>query len=190
MISIKATENNTGVSIIGDFNDFQKLYDSLHMIVGNEDEFRSYEDVRTRVLGLCYDIKHALLGDREFEFVDNGLDDYHKVKLSMISSSKNLYFKINVLWPEVIFIAIVLNDFLKLYAGKKAKRAYEVFTEKKTAWDSTIAMIRLFQSCVAECIQETLSSNMAVRALNLMCENYQSFDNYITQYIDVKRHLV
>ena len=185
MIYIENTQNNTGVSIVGDLNDFQLLYDSLHNVVGNEDEFVQYEGARLRILGVCYELRHSLMGDREIKFIDNGLTEYQMVKLSIIASSKNIYFKINVLWPEILFVAIVLNNFLKLYASKKAKRSYDIFTEKKTAWDSTIAVVRLFQSCIGDCIKRTLSENMAVRALNLMSENYNSFDNYITQYIDV-----
>ena len=74
MIFVKNTPNNTGVAIHGDHMDFENLYDALHTVTGNEDEFVAYEAARIRVLGVCYDIRHALMGDREIEFVDNGMD--------------------------------------------------------------------------------------------------------------------
>nr|WP_179123923.1 hypothetical protein [Paraliobacillus ryukyuensis] len=38
MLQIKPTPNYAGVTITGDFEDFDQLYESLHMIVGTEDE--------------------------------------------------------------------------------------------------------------------------------------------------------
>ena len=39
MIYVKNTPNNTGVAVYGDHRDFEGLYEALHDIVGNEDEF-------------------------------------------------------------------------------------------------------------------------------------------------------
>jgi hypothetical protein len=91
MIYVKNTPQNAGVAIYGDFMDFERLYDSLHNVVGDEDEFISYETARMRVLGVCYDIRHALMGDREIEFVDNGMDEAKMRWLSAITPDKNVY---------------------------------------------------------------------------------------------------
>ncbi len=48
---------------------------ALHAIVGSEEEHPTYDMARIRALGVCYDIRHALMGNREMEFVENGLDD-------------------------------------------------------------------------------------------------------------------
>lgn len=56
---------STGVAIYGDFMDFETLYEQLHEIVGDEEDFPAYYDARIRVLGVCYDLRHALMGDRE-----------------------------------------------------------------------------------------------------------------------------
>jgi len=185
MIYVENTLNNTGVAIYGDYLDFTNLYKSLHTVVGEEGEFISYDAARIRVLGVCYDLRHSMLGDREVEFVDNGMDETTMRGLSVISSTKNLYFKINALWPEILFVTVALNDFLKLYAAKKSKRKYDYFTEQKTVWDENIAMVRLFQSAMAECLKKTLTPQTSVRVLNSMTENYKSFNHYATQYIDV-----
>ena len=63
------------------------------------------------------------MGDREIEFVDNGMDNEKKIRMSIITSDKNLYLKINVLWPEMLFVIMALNDFVQLYAKKKSKKA-------------------------------------------------------------------
>jgi hypothetical protein len=74
MIYVTNTPNNAGVAIHGDYMDFKRLYNALHEIVGDEYQYPNYEGARLRVLGDCYDIRHAFMGDRELEFVDNGID--------------------------------------------------------------------------------------------------------------------
>ena len=44
-----------------------------------ENENIIYESAMNRVMGVCYDLRHALMGDRDIEFVDNGMD-YDKMK--------------------------------------------------------------------------------------------------------------
>lgn len=38
------------------------------------------------MLGVCYDLRHAMMGDREFEYVDNGMDAINMRKLSVKTS--------------------------------------------------------------------------------------------------------
>jgi hypothetical protein len=52
MIFVTNTPNNTGVAIHGDYLDFNELYEALHEIVGDEDEFLAYGTARLRVLGV------------------------------------------------------------------------------------------------------------------------------------------
>jgi hypothetical protein len=139
MIYVENTPNNTGVAVYGDHRDFEGLYEALHDIVGNEDEFLNHEMVRIRVLAVCYDLRHAMMGDREFEFVDNGMDDFKMRKLSVIAPDKNVYLKINVLWPELLFVMMALNDFILLYAKKKARVSYKSVLDRRNIWDASIA---------------------------------------------------
>lgn len=44
MILVKNTPNNTGVAINGDYLDFEHLYEALHNIIGDEEEFIEYEN--------------------------------------------------------------------------------------------------------------------------------------------------
>lgn len=62
--------------------DFKNLYKALHTVVGDKDEFVGFEAVRIRVLGVCYDVRHALMGDQEIEFVDIGMDEEKKRRIS------------------------------------------------------------------------------------------------------------
>ena len=185
MIFVKNTPNNTGVAIYGDYMDFENLYEALQTVVGNEDEFVTYDAARIRVLGVCYDIRHALIGDREIESVDNGMDDEKKRRMSVLAPDKNVYLKINVLWPEMLFVTMALNDFIRLYARKKAKKSYDFMLDKQNIWDEAIALVRFFQAAVVKCIKETVSEASFSRMMNLMNKDYTWFDGYTRQYLDI-----
>ncbi len=60
----------------------------MHTIIGDEDEFADYAGSSLRVLAMCYNIRHALIGDREIEFVDNGIDADMMRYLSVITPEK------------------------------------------------------------------------------------------------------
>ncbi|HSO59103.1 MAG TPA: hypothetical protein VLQ66_12885, partial [Paenisporosarcina sp.] len=38
----------------------------------------------------------------------------------IVGSEKNIYYSVEVLWPELIFTVIALNDFVRLYSKKHA----------------------------------------------------------------------
>lgn len=101
MIQINNTPRNAGVAISGDLMDLEELYDMLYLIVGEEGENPLMSSARMRVLGFCYDLRHAIMGEREFEFVDNGLEADMMRRLSMISSGKTVYMSFRVYWPEI-----------------------------------------------------------------------------------------
>jgi len=184
MIQVKNTPNYTGVTISGDCYDFETLYDSLHAITGDEWEWENYEGARIRVLGVCYDIRHALMGHREVMFVENGLDQDKMRHLSVVASDKNIYLTCNVLWPEVLFVTMALNDFIRLYARKQAKGNYNALSDYRNIWDQSIAAVRNFQAAIANCMKETIPETSINRVLKLMNHDYYWCDDYATQYLD------
>jgi len=185
MIFANNTPNNTGVAIHGDFLDFEALYKSFHDIVGEEEEYMSFSAARIRVLGVCYDIRHALQGDRDAIFVDNGLTANHRQKMAVIAPDKNLYLSIRVLWPEMLFVMMSLNDFIKLHVSKVAKPNYDIMWDKNIAWDETIAQVRHFQSIIAKCLKETVSEGSYSRMMNVMHKTHTWYDGFPRQYLDI-----
>jgi hypothetical protein len=78
MIYVQNTPNNAGVYIYGDCKDFDAFYESLHTItdyMGTSILYMLYVAADNRVMAVCYDLRHALMGDREIEFVSNGFED-------------------------------------------------------------------------------------------------------------------
>ena len=185
MLTLSNTPNFAAISICGDYLDLDTLYMSLLTIVGDEEEFPSYEGARLRILGVCYDIRHAFQADREFEFVQNGMDADRMKVLGMITPEKNLYYKMNVYYPEVLFVTLAINDFIRLYAKKQAKSAPFPLLDKKNLWDVHIASARLFQSMVASCLKDVVTEASFKRMMNLLNKDYTWTDGYATQYLDM-----
>jgi hypothetical protein len=185
MIQVISTMNEAGVSVLGDFEDIEGLYQALHEVVGDDEELERYAGARLRVLGVCYDLRHALMADRGVEFVENGLDTDKIKRLGIIAPEKNVYYKIEVIWPELLFVVMVLNDFIWFYAKKQSKGSYTPLTEWRSLWDPAISQVRIFQSAVANCLRETLSEASYSRVLKQMNRTYPWMEHYTSQYVDL-----
>lgn len=186
MIYVKNSPNNVGVFIYGDHLDFERLYEALHEIVGAEDEYKYFNTAQLRVLGVCYNIRHAMQGDRELAFVDNGMHPDKMKMMGVITPDKNVYLRIEELWPEILFVTMALNDFILLHIGKKAKGSYHKFQDPRTIWDQSVANVRMLQAAVISCLKETVSETSFKRMLGLMNHDYTWMEGYATQWVDVQ----
>lgn len=189
MITIENTKNLTGVTIKGDYNDFQQLVDAFYeLTIDDEDEkYKAYYDMSTRVLGLCYNIRHASMGDREIKFEENGTDREMLSAKSMIAPEYNVYYSCNYYYPEMMFIMLALNQLILLRMNKiqKPKNSYREPLNKMVIWDSTINTIRSFQSAFNDCVKNTLSPNSYTRWINVMNNEYLSINDINHHYIDL-----
>lgn len=189
MITIKNTENLAGVTISGDYNDLSSLVEAFYDITidENSEKYRGYIDISTRVLGLCYDIRHAYQGDREVELTDNNMTEEKMKWHSVIAPKCNVYYSCNYLYPEMFFVMIALNDLVKLRIRNlaKVKYIYSEALDKKIIWDETIAVIRIFQAEFAKCVKDTFTGNTFVRWLNVMNSDYIDIEDFTIQYIDL-----
>jgi hypothetical protein len=187
MISIKNTPNLTGVIISGDFDDLYNLVEAFYAITVNEysENHQEYLKVSIRVLGLCYDIRHAFMGDREVELVENHMTEDKMKWHSLIAPKSNVYYKCNCLYPEMFFVMLALNELVKLRIRDLAKTSYKEAMDKKVVWDSTIAIIRLFQAEFAKCVKATLTEGSFARWLNVMNNDYIGIETIAGQFIDL-----
>lgn len=188
MITVENTENLTGVKISGDFYDFQTLVDAFYAVSIDEEDTKNskYFDNSTRVLGLCYDIRHAFMGDREIALVDNGMTRELMSFHSQITPEKNVYFEVNYLYPEMIFVTAALNELIDIYQKQysKPKNEYFAAVNKAVIWDKHIALLRVFQAAFSSCIQETLTPATFTRWLNTMNERYSHVLFMSGHYLD------
>ena len=189
MITIKNTPNLAGVTISGDFNDFYSFVEALYDITINEfsEKHHQYIDISIRVLGLCYDIRHAYQGDRKVELVDNNMTEDKMKWHSLITPESNVYYSCNYLYPEMFFVMLALNALVKLRIMDltKKKDIYKGATDKKIIWDETIAIIRLFQAEFVKCVKDTVTDGTFARWLNVMNSEHIIIEDIAGQYVDM-----
>lgn len=189
MITIKNTPNLTGVTIGGDFEDLYNLVEAFHDITINEysEKHHQYIDISTRVLGLCYDIRHAYQGDREVELVDNHMTEDKMKWHSIIAPKNNVNYSCNYLYPDMFFVMIALNSLVELRIRDltKTRYIYKEAMDKKVIWDETIATLRLFQAEFVKCVKGTFTEATFARWMNVMNSDYISIENIAGQYVDL-----
>lgn len=182
MLSIKTTKLLTGVEIKGDYEDLNAIYDALSNVVGEEGYYKEYEPCSLRIMGLCYEIRHAYQGDRK------------KSK----SNDSARYYSFNYLWPELIFVAAVLSDFISIAESGKCylnDPSVEFFREdtRQLLIDNlpnNISLLRYFQGLILNELRRVIGSKRSDKIRELTKIEYSIFrmqynDKYCTQMIDI-----
>ncbi len=149
MLSIPHTENFTGALISGDFWDLDEINHAIYSVIGDENKYYDWEGSRKRILSVLFEIKNASKASRNVSFVGNGLNKETMKLHENVGSEKNIYYSVEVLWPELIFTVIALNDFVHLYSNKHNYAALDVY----------VTSIRKFQSVIGEALQSVMSKN-------------------------------
>ena len=190
MIRMENTANLAGVTISGDYYDFETVVDAFYQISIDEKDQKhtGYRNVSTRILGICYDIRHAMMGDRDILLTENGMNNERMAFHSQITPRHNLYYSCNILYPEMLFAMKVLNDLVKLYMESlvKPSESYFAAMSKEVLWDKHIPIIRSFQSAFTDCLKEVLTPNSFVRWKNLVFKSYTNTAGFCLQYLDLK----
>jgi hypothetical protein len=188
LIKVSMTEKFAGVSVAGDIHDFRNLVDVFHDLSIDETDIRNqcYLNMSIRTLGLCYDIRHALMGEREVILSDNGVDEDIMRLHSLIATESNVYYSCNYLYPETCYVMISLNALIRLRTRKLVRKRYEFepMSNPFVAWDGTIAAIRGLQSAFSSCVEEALTPNSHSRWLKLMNNDYRAIEDMSGQYLD------
>jgi hypothetical protein len=141
-----------------------------------------------RLLGFCYDLRHAFQGDREIEFLDNMMDEDKMSFHSTITPKTNVQYKFNYLYPEMMFVMLAINALVKIRIQdlSKSKYIYDSAFDKKVVWDDTLTTVRSFQAKFAKCVKDTLSENSFARWLNFMNSDYIYIEDIAGQYLDLQ----
>lgn len=189
MIEIDRTENLTGITIKGDFNDFDQLVDALYEITIDEEneKHQRYFNISTRLLGLSYEIRHAFQGGRDITLEPNGITDSTLKNHSIIAPKNNVYYSCNYLLPEMLVAILTINDLINLRMRliEKPKGNYNISENKMVIWDPTINTLRNFQSAFYTCMKEVLTPTVFTRWLGIMNKRYHDMCNIEGYYIDL-----
>lgn len=175
MLSITHTENLTGAILSGDYWDLDELNHAFYAVIGDENKYYDWEGSRQRILGVAFEIRQAIQGERRLDFVSNGLTKTSMIQHDMVGSGKNIYYLVEVLWPELIFTTIALNDFARLYTKEHTHPSLDVH----------ITTIRKFQSLVGEALQKILPKNEHTQFMILLSRNETNVQEYAIQFVDM-----
>lgn len=192
MIKVKPTENLTGVTIQGDFNDFYELVESIHRITGvDEDRSEIYYGVKHRLLGICYEIRHAFMGDREIILEENGMCESIMKWHEMITPTKNVYYSVNVLFPEAIFMAASvpkMDFFSSIYYGMYRRKridkdkSYSAMLYAEYIRDK--ANLEMLCAGVWQAVGEVIGDEELEKLFQMIQRTDESYMYYVTHYID------
>ena len=193
MITMQPTEQLVGINVQGDYYDFEAFVDAAHRLTGmwpDEDYTDPYYSCSNRLLGICYDIRHAYQGDREVVVKDNGLNREVMKYHNLVMSDQTVYYSVNILFPEAIFVATTSEKFLSYaqkYYGKNGKKLME-----KEGWPlyyeypqylKDCAVIRSFACLIWGAVGDVIGEAALERILNSQSP-YEAYIGYAAQYID------
>lgn len=175
MLSIECTEQLTGARISGDYWDLDELVSAIYIVIGDENHYYDYHGARQRILRVCYNLRKAIQGEKNIELISNGVHREMLKRQNMIAPEKNVYFSVEILWPELVFTALALDDFIKLHN--------EMIDN--TLWNIHIGVIRKFQGNVLDCLKYQLSDEHNMVLSQLIQNRSLNYSQYATQYVDV-----
>lgn len=197
MITGKPTENLNGILLEGEYSDFHDLVDSIYRITGLEEDYNDpYWSVKNRLLGLCYDIRHAYQGDRTVKLADNGTFEELKEWHSMDMPSQNVHYAVEVLFPEAVFVALSVPEiyfYSVRYYGKSARDVNErrsgpeITPNKYADYIRDQALLDTLRSVILAALAEVIGDEELENLIHLkeLRQTYEGlFANYAAQYVD------
>lgn len=189
MLKTKPTEHLMGITIQGDYNDFFELVDSIYSITGlEEDSADMYYGVKNRLLGICYDIRHAYQGDRNVILVDNNMDDDKMKWHEMITPEQNVYYSVEVLFPEAIFVAAAVPNMHmfsdKYYGSRAIKSEMNIPPVPFSNLMRDKANLDVLCSGIWQALGQVIGDEELEKIIHAYHLARESYMDYATQYID------
>ena len=192
MISAKATENLIGITLEGDYDDLHEIVKSIYRMTGLEEDYEDdYWSVKNRLLGVCYDIRHAFMGDREVKLVDNGVHEEIMRWHSIILPRQEVHFSVNILFPEAVFVALSVSEIYaqsRQYYGKRSKKQQENAefpSEKYSYYVRDKAILDTLSAVILGALAEVIGDEELEKLFKTKSHLYGvGFLNYAAQYVD------
>lgn len=195
MISAKPTEHLTGILLEGEYEDFYEMVESIYRLVGPEEDYDDpYWSVKNRLLGICYDIRHAFQGDRHVKLVDNGANEELMKWHSMIMPQQNLHYAVEVLFPESVFVAMAAPEMYimsSVYYGdsarikKKKEEDKNIYVQTYSDYIRDRAMIDMLSGVILSALADVIGDEEFEKIIRLKNRQYSgNYVHYAAQYVD------
>lgn len=178
MIQIHHTPHFAGIQISGDYFDFGELSNAIQQISQSRKADDGYAQSSKRLLAMSTMLRGAQLGTLELPEKPTVINAAQSFYMPINTTKYVLYLRVNVLWPEALFTALVLNELIVHFRDN----------EDVHSWDPSVSAVRSFQSALASCLSKTLSPSR-YRQLRKCIDPHgmsakSKYQNYLVQYID------
>ena len=187
MLKVEATPHFGGIFVSGDFDDIDKLYDAVWEVaapIAGDDGYRDpLHFPAVNVLGLCYDLRHCYMGDREVMLHENGIRPGMRLEGKAIPT-KDVRYGVSILWTEALFNCAMLRVLCERRRREltKGKRKTDGVSAQ-ARYNVPINHVTLYQSLVYDALAQAVSPNLHSRIMRLVTEADSIFQNYCTQYL-------
>lgn len=189
MLQIEPTQHFTGITIQGDFNDFYELVEGIYRMVGREeDDTDLYYGVKNRLLGMCYELRHAYMGSRDMCLKFNGMNEDIMKLQKQIAPAQNVYYSVNILFPEAVFLAAAVPKmyvFSSVYYGVESK--HKELNLPPVLYSDYLrdqANLQVFCAGVWQALGAVIGDEELEKLIKLMHRTNESYIHYATHYVD------
>lgn len=186
MLTINPTKHLIGITIRGDYKDLRELEESVHGIIGLDDDPDGvYYGVKDRLRGICYDIHHASEGGGHVLLEKNGITEEIISSCSLTVPSENVYYSVEIFFPEALFIAAAIPEMCEL-----AIEAYGSDTGEEgnglplSRYYRDKANLLVLCTAIWQALGEAIGEEDTEKILTLYSLSSGDYKNYVIQYID------
>lgn len=176
MITAKPTEHLTGIMLEGAYDDFDEIVDAIHRIASLEEDYANpYWSVENRLLGVCYDIRHAYQGDRH-----------------VLETQDGKRYAVELLFPEALFVAFSVPEMLGFASanyGTRAKKKMEQFgwenmgVSRYGNYPRDCALVEVLCGTVLSVFANSIGDEEFERMMRTRA-SYSNYLFYAAQYVD------
>lgn len=200
MLRVTNTDNLMGMVIHGDYKDLCRLRESLARINdlyydnlaelysltksmdGTPNRITNLEHEREYFLSLNYDIRHAYMGERNYELEDNLSESLSDKQSRFMNDSKtsdkyarlfemtrhgNLQYSVEILYPFAIYYMYAIRDYLnEIFLGEfpdnitvNFKEQFRHYHEKNYVLYQDIGILILFYGLMEEALTQAVGIN-------------------------------
>ena len=177
MLKVELTENYAGVTIYGDYNDLDFLYDSINYLINGDSSSGGEYTMQNHLYAFLYDVRHAYQGDREAILVDNYMQDYKRKWLEIRKkdvTEHNVYYCFNYLLPDIFLDMVLIKHFIR-NVDKKFNDAYNPY----------INMVNYFYSLVLHSLENMLTETKFNKIKKGLLESVVTDSMFIPQWFEI-----
>lgn len=192
MIFAKPTEHLAGITLEGEYQDFQEIVDSIYRMTGLEESYDDYYwSVKNRLLGICYDVRHAYQGDRNVKLIENGVNDVLMKWHSMVMPKNNVHYSVEIIFPEAVFVALAVPELYIWSSGyygsrtKKQEEKGEFPAQRYSDYLRDKAILDWLSTTILQALADVIGDDELEKLLRYRGHLYEDrFAGYATQYVD------